>query len=277
MPSSKSLAQVETDLRKALARRCEPGTITQFCVYLRQFCNVTKKTGDWDKKDVIKYLDWVAEQGYTSKTILSSYYGVKSIHDYLDLPFPTLKVRDLPRVSARPIARPFLELEEAEAMISWVKDFGNDLEKLMVAMSSVYGLRRVEMSTLTKESFNQPGRVFIQTAKHGVPREHVIPEILDKFIQPGIKYLPVGTVHSLTVLYNQISEKMGRARGNREGWHSFRRTLASALVRAGFSEIEIKHFMRWSDNTSMVFIYTSSLRDDDSRVFDRHPMLRMWG
>jgi len=267
--------QLEVKLRAAMAHRTEPATIVAVAVWLRKLHKSTGKLS-WDKKDILKFLDNLVESDAKPNTVRTAFAAIKMIHTYLDMSWPDIRPRELPRQLPQKVHRPYLTLDEVKEMVDWAKSDGDPVERALLSMSSVYGLRRVELSRLDRKSFDYP-KVFIATAKHGLPREHLIADPIWPYIEPAIRYLPIQSVTSLSFLYNRMCDRMGKARQDAEGWHSIRRTLASELVMAGFSELEIAHFMRWSaGRNSMVSLYSQSLRLDDSRIFAKHSILEFW-
>ena len=160
----------------------------------------------------------------------------------------------------------------------------------LMAVSSVYGCRRTEMAWrrdpiagwtgLGPKSFTHPeqsaGTIYIQTAKQGRERYHVIaPEIAD--VLNAYDWAP-RTPGQVSTAWTDI-RRAAKLTGDRYygiGWHAVRRSIARALERAKFTELQINAYLRWSTGGSMAALYASAVeigRDENrsvSAVFDEN-------
>ena len=271
-----TLKELETRLRTGFGRRREPVTIELYCQALYKLYQVTHKT-EWNRHDLLSYFDGMIDKGFAPTTIQTYYYSLKSIFRVLDIPFD-LKDDDLPRGQVRATNRPVVTNGNLEHLIEWTKEYGDAQEQLFLCLSSVYGLRRIELSRLADASFL--GETFhVDTAKHGIPREHYIPDEISEYIEPalGHKLLPV-PVTTLSRIWNRLCEKAGYLTKDREGWHSVRRALVGELIKAGVPEIKVLEFMRWSAGRSMVARYAAAndLVAADKEIFKHHRYLDIW-
>lgn len=284
--SLSSVEELVVQLRNRLERRHEESYILTCIQHLRRLSSQSGET-EWDKSDLVRYLDKMAKDGQSSDSISRAYFILKTVTISLGNEW-VLSEDDLPRVRPRPVHRPVIGVEALSNLIEGVKASGDALERLLLAGSSVYGMRRIELSRLGADnkvkSFGQVKNagqdyfaMWVDTAKHGVPREHLIPPELWQWMKPGVQELPV-PVTTLTYIWNRMCRNYGYERQDREGWHSVRRILVGELVRAGFAETEILEFMRWSPGRSMVARYAAPQRsiETDERIFTRHPFLEVW-
>lgn len=278
-----SIDDLEERLLDGLGRRREPTTIASYRQFLRRFCIATGKT-EWTRRDMLKYFDKLIDEKYSADSIKAYFYTLKAIHKVLAIPFE-LTEDDMPRGQAKAQNRPIASLADLSSMITYVKQHGEPLEKLFIATSTVYGLRRVEMMRLTDKSFDlysdglgdEYMGMLVNTAKHGMPRLHYIPSFLQDYIEPGIEDLPM-PLSTLSLLWNRLNEKVGRVSRNGEGWHSIRRSLVITLVRSGWPELDVQQFMRWSTSRSIVARYNTpeDTVEADQRIFSKHALLEMW-
>lgn len=149
----------------------------------------------------------------------------------------------------------------------------------LMAVSSVYGCRRTEMAWrrdpivgwtgLGPKSFTQgeASTIYIQTAKQGRERYHLIaPEIASTLAAYD---WPPRTPGQVSAAWTDIRHAAG-LEGDRYygvGWHAPRRSVARALERAKFSELQINAYLRWSTGGSMAALYAGAVEigRDESR------------
>lgn len=274
-----TVEQLEKKLRDSIGKRREQATIEIYCQALRRLCIFTKKT-EWDKRDLLKYVDWMIGKDYTLSTIKSNFAVWKSIHKFLSLPYP-LVTDDMPRGRIIPKATPVVRKDDIEKLILFTRKSGDPADKFFLSMSTLYGLRRVEMARLKSVSFTMDevndSSVSIETAKHGEPKQHLIPDCIEPYVLPMLMFLPYQQT-SLSNLWNELCRKAGYGTKDYEGWHGIRRSLVTELVEADFTEMDIKTFMRWSQELSMVSRYNhpADPLKIDRKIFEKHPFLKYW-
>jgi integrase len=288
-PTEQEIQELEEAIRQELGRRRQATTVTQYCQLARRFAKYTGKTLGFDRRDALAFLDHIIEDGQGISSVRWTYMVLKKIYGAIDLPY-LVTTDDLPRGSAQPNIS-IMAPQDVLRMIAWVRDKGSPREVVYTLMSTVYGLRRIELSRLAAASFSDTiGTVHIHTAKHGREHTHTVPEELRPHIRIAIdqKALGYGPA-SLSHIFNDITKtahiKTRDIGGNiqwgngREGWHSIRRSLDTGLINNGIDMLKVRFFMRWTlDSRDMAaYYYHASPAAIDKEVFEHHPFLGAWG
>lgn len=209
---------------------------------------------------------------------------------------------EAPQVKEPEINAPPLHPDAVNEMIAAVRQDGGPQHRVVLALSSVYGLRRSEIRELagmrieqkrTKDPINMKDRVlYVATLKHGRARSHLIPDL----IVPVLKEYDFDLRLSnsvMTQLWYDMEDMTGIEHWPNLGYHSIRRTL-STLLQRHFSAADVMLFLRWkqkgSDDRLMNYAATEFigrqgptsimhpiLSDLDERIFEKHPFLPAWG
>jgi len=167
-------------------------------------------------------------------------------------------------------------------MVRWARRNGNALEVLYMIMSTTYGLRRGELARLTVADFSHNlSMVNIHTLKHGIQREHVIPDQVRTSLRTSLSVLKKVPSYSdvmVSQIYGEIAHKSGYKRQTREGWHGIRRLLDTELLARNVPWYVVKSYMRWSgmggDMPGRYF--NMDEKAIDRLVFEHHPFLEFW-
>ena len=232
-------------------------------------CGIKSK---YDRDDVIRYLSCLREQGYRQSSIDVMVRPVKLLAQIQGWSFPRLA---MPKVRDGDVSRPILNHGEVYLMIRRGKEVLSDRELAYLALSTTYGLRREELSSLGRID----GKVTVNTVKGGPVTTHVVPGEIRRYLggyeRIGVRYM--------SLIFQRMIKKLSMAlpSGN-YGWHAIRRGLATELLYRDVSLINVVRFMRWSDGTvkggfGMLAIYGKRNQEEvDRSVFKVHPFLPIW-
>ena len=197
-----------------------------------------------------------------------------------------------PTIREDSIQAPALHPNTIIKLIGAVRESGDPEEAAFLALSTTYGLRRVEMVELSQADVRLKDKnIHIATAKHGRERTHIIPEELIPFLK-GHDFSKEMSDFGLFTLWYRIENRIKLSHINQVGWHSIRRTLNTLLLRK-LPESTTMSFLRWKQRTSshMPFRYSAikfvgeedetievvgEALDVDSEVFRTHPFLEHW-
>ena len=189
--------------------------------------------------------------------------------------------RWMPTVESSDVVNPASTFDELRAMIAATRNGGP--EAAYLALSSIYGLRRVELRRVRKEHLDFDEKtIYVMTAKGGESRkqllcDEVIPILKDYDFKE--EYSPF----KMSQLYWIICAKAGIELKEGSGWHSPRRYLDTALVRI-FGQLPAHIFLRWKISSSSIM--TERYFSEPPLEVDReilmgtngkiHPLVKEW-
>jgi len=274
-----------------------PSTIQQFRSIIGKFYD--HSNGVFTRSQVVSYIKKMEKQGYAAGTramhfrVLKRGFEIAKKFDLtIDWPFYKRAPAELPvSVAEWDVQAPSIPVAELKTIIDGAKD--NKLPPdwaALVAVSSIYGLRRIEMVELMPEFLDLKARTLrIITAKHGRSREHLIPEE----IEPYLASYPFGkySEFKLSGVYHEIRLGVGLPVVYGTGFHCFRRTLDTALSYI-FPEPVVEEFLRWKKSSMrMARRYWTPPEGSSEKiifglepfptfggelVYGKHPFLSLW-
>lgn len=263
-----------------------------------EFCG-----GNFSRQAVDRFLQHMKEEGYADGTVDLAFRVLRRLFLVNGLEWPYRRGEG-PVIRETEVYAPALDPELVREMIGFaVRGELEPDEAGCLALSTVYGLRRVEMASLRSQDLRlDEGLVFVQTAKHGRQRWHLVPEEIRPYLEGLAPSLPLGTPARVANVWYRIEERTGLSEIREErrqqgepcdlGFHAIRRTLDRLLLEAGLPIPTVMDFLRWKRSaTNMPLRYysvqfvgrQSSVRlggEDrrvDEQVFAVHPFLPAWG
>jgi len=141
---------------------------------------------------------------------------------------------------------PAFTREEVEQLIK-NRELYSKGECFYLAMATTYAPRRIELARIKKRDI-KGNSIYIDTAKKGEKRTHLIPDEIMPYIEA---YRPQeNNVSTLSAMFIRICKKgLGKSTKG-YGWHSFRTCLDTllpmSLAKADKPLTLIGYFMRWS-------------------------------
>lgn len=259
----------------------------EFAVKAMKYINEFRLSGSLDG-----YITYIKSK-YKSGTVRFIYGILHRLYTINNLPWP-YKLSDVPVVSERDVFAPIFDQDLVVEMISAAKDgWLTQRQSFYLAIATTYGCRCIELSSLSKDDFDLKGRlIYIATRKHGRERYHLIPEEIVPVLEKYLPRLHPTTVRTMHRIFHSIEEAIDFDHINGVGWHSFRRCLAQALMRAGLSKDIVTDFMRWKrpardmaeryargtiiGRDTQVESIAMQDREIDETVFKVHPFLKHW-
>lgn len=246
------------------------------------------------RESVTGYLDLLERYGYTSQTRRYMMGVIRAMCSVNRVPWPLVHgegVRDLKDTYA-----PGLDPRAVVAMIQAARD-GRlpSCAASLLALSTVYGLRRTELCSLRPEhlTVDENGNSYLAfyTAKAQNPRMHLVPPCILIYLANWSFREPVGLFRSWQV-YREIEIRAGLKHAPEVGWHAIRRTLDTLLLER-LPEVQVEAFLGWSSSLTRMpkrYHRTSFVgyddeekpyspkwrRDIDEAVFKVHPFLKSW-
>jgi len=272
-----------------LARGKKRDTAVQWRKWTERFEDVAGKKKKYSRNDLVDYLEWCRRQGFAQNSINTMLRPLKLLAQIQGWSFPRLSMK---KVEETEVNRPMLKREEVEEMIKAGKKRLSARELAVLVMSTVYGMRRGEMAKPNEPGIKLKrieienngglveygGKIKVHTSKGGPETEHLIPIEVAVYLKDFEPY----SRDEMSSEFRLMMARMNKRYGNGYGWHSIRRCLATELILADVSMLNIVRFMRWSDamvkgSFGMLAVYA---RKDQSRVdaeiFKCHPFLKYW-
>lgn len=207
---------------------------------------------------------------------------------------------DAPPVNQSEVRAPRLDDETVERIVRAAMASERSYDATLLALSTTYGLRREEMHTMRPENLRN-GLLYVETAKHGRQRYHVVPEEIAPWVgRWGFQRpLSLSTISNTFLrLRTEAGFKRTEHRGDVEdegegiSFHSIRRSLAHHLRAAKLPDNVINSYLRWKPYGSMLDRYSSANEvvgigrrraempsmdtEVDEQVFAVHPFLKFW-
>lgn len=240
-----------------------------------EFERLCSEKESYTRTDVTAFLVYLRKKGLLQSTINKDLKAIKLLAQIQGWEFPKLSLR---KVAKDEVRRTILSKNVVCSIINLGRrGLLSDTELCYLALSTTYGLRRVEMARLDPSSFSH-NRLLVNTAKGGTKTKHLIPPQIAPYLT---HFKPYGAA-SLTTMFHHIARKCGLDTRSGYGWHSIRRALATELILSDASALNVMRFMRWSESSTqgefgMLAIY--SKRDQeriDKAIFMIHPFLPSW-
>lgn len=259
---AKQLSIMEADLK-----RRSPRTTSYYISISRKFLS---ESGDFHRPGMLKFMDDI---DWCDNSLRTVYYVLKHLCKALEKKFP-LDEGDLPPPpDEESMYTPTMSLDNINKVIAHWKRFPGDYLTSLAFLSTIYGLRSIEMTTV--EIGRNSVLVYVAKRKRVVTREHPVPEELMKYLSG---YEPMS---EMTVKYAfwKVCRRAGVKRQYKENWHSVRRCLVTACLDAGVNKVMLKRFLRWArDRRDMAdTYYHKDFADVNEEMFKVHPFLKLWG
>ena len=258
-----------------IARGKEADTARHWKTWTERFEQVCGNKEKYERQDVIKFLAWEREQGFTQNSINTHLRPVKLLAQIQGWHFPKLSMR---RVRDDEIRRTIFSKEQVVSLIQMGRQLLQPKELSYLALSTTYGVRREEMAKPDPPEIAD-GKITIHTVKGGPTTTHLIPPEIAPYLENFRPY----ACDYMSHMFLRMLYKVGIKIGNGYGWHSIRRALATELLLSDVSALNILRFMRWSDASlkgefGMLTIYAKKDQARiDEEIFRIHPFLPYWG
>ncbi|MBA7715969.1 hypothetical protein ES703_125028 [subsurface metagenome] len=241
-----------------------------------------------DEMNLRRYFLHRREEGISDNSLRTCYAVLLKLYRANQWEWP-LVIEDRPEAPAE-ANTPAFTREEVEQLIKNHELYSKG-ERFYMAIATIYAPRRIELARIKKRDI-KGNTIYIDTAKHGEKRTHLIPDEILPYIEA---YHPrENNVSSLSAMFARICKKGLGQRKPGYGFHSFRRTIDTllpiALAKADKPLTLVGYFLRWSrKSTGSRFLGTPMggvyARPDimsadpffvDREVFEVHPFLPLW-
>lgn len=268
-----------------------PRAPSTLITYLSIASNFLNQLGDRlppDEMDLRRYFVHRRGEGISENSLRTTFAVLEKLYKANHWDWP-LESEDRPEAPLE-VSTPAFTGEEVEQLIKNCELYSKG-ECFYLAVATIYAPRRIELARIKKRDI-KGNTIYIDTAKKGEKRTHLIPDGIMPYIEA---YRPrENNVSTLSLMFDRICQKGLGEKKQGYGWHSFRRTLDTllpmALAKADKPLTLIGYFLRWSRRstgarflgTPMGGVYARPeiMSSDpffvDREVFEVHPFLPLW-
>ena len=167
-----------------IARGKERDTAQHWKTWTERFERVCGIKEKYDRSDLIKFLTWEREQGFTQNSINTHLRPIKLLAQLQGWEFPKLPMR---RVKESEITRTIFSKEQVVSLIQMGRQLLEPKDLSYLALATTYGLRREEMSKPKPPEIGN-GVITIHTVKGGPTTTHLIPDEIAPYLKSFVPY-----------------------------------------------------------------------------------------
>ena len=265
-----------------------PGTLTGYLSMASHFLACVGDKIPPDDMDLRRYFLKRRDEGISENTLRTEFAVLKKLYlaNHWDFQFTK---DDRPEAPSETNTPAFTRDEVNELIKN--RELYSKGERFYLAIATIYAPRRIELSRVKKKDI-KVNTLYIDTAKHGEKRTHLIPEEIMPYVQAY--RAKENNVSSLSAMFDRICKKGLGKKKKGYGWHSFRRCLITLLISSlAQNNLPITlgaEYMRWSRKTigaaflgsitAATYIRQEARSEDpyyvDTVVLSAHPFLPLW-
>jgi hypothetical protein len=281
-------AVVNLKLRLSSPNECSPRTLNDYLPSATRFMRWLGHDGPPTENELRLYFVHRREDGIQNRTLRKEFYHLKVLCEANHWAWPFGK-RDVPRYvkKERPPAQPIPEIEQ---MIR-SRDRLSKMEVFYLAVSTTWGCRRIELSTIKKRDYDDH-TFLLHIGKNHPAKRHLIPECLKPVFQEV--HPKPQTETALSYVYHSICRKTGIEQRSGWGWHNIRRAVDTVvkyhLIKNDLPQEWIADWMAWTPeekgreftSSAMAghYDHPEILNDDpwyqEKMTIKIHPFLALW-
>ncbi len=224
-----------------------------------------------NKRDIQRYLNSIAPNKYGLGNRHSHYRAIKTFHRWLEEEYGfSNPIQGMPApILGKPIL-PSLTREEVRMLIEKADTIR---DKAIISLFVESGLRLAELTRIQPEEIDWNTRTIMVTCKGQKQDYAVFGEMTEGYLSEWLQqYSPNGNIWGLN--YWGIASMLKRLENQTDmpcNAHTFRRTFACLLRKAGVDTMTIKDLGRW-ESLEMVQRYTRSVTFHDSLKHYKAPL-----
>lgn len=223
------------------------------------------------RQDVQRYLNTIPPNKYGLGTRHASFRAIKAYYRWINseygIPNP------IEGLSAPILGKPILPSLEKEQVLYLIEKAPSNRDKAIVALFTESGLRLSELANIKLESLNWTHRTVRVLGKGRKEAYAAFGDLTEKYLKAWIQqYQSKDNIWGLSE-WGIVSmlRRLEIATGLPCNPHTFRRTFACLLRKAGVDTMTIKDLGRW-ESLEMVQRYTRSFDFHDSLKFYKAPL-----
>lgn len=230
----------------------------------------------YTRAEAVQFLNHMMKTGARPYYIRWIGYVLITFYKYMGFQRP-FSDRELPaKPMEHEMVKPTLSQDKVAALVAAVRAGGSSRMKAYLAISTVYGLRAIELAGLRGEDF-KGNYITVRTAKGHALGVHPIPAEIAPYIAYSFKPC---TTQSMSTLFKRMQKLANQSHVEKEGFHSIRRGLVKGLLDNKVDSRYVTMFLRWKVAGSMLTTYAApdaaELPNAHAQIFKKHPYLSLW-
>lgn len=263
-----------------VSRRCTEASIKSFVGGARRFMRHCGWEPQFTEREAASFMGTMA--GFKDGTM--HYYRSMLKTFYLAMgkpaPFYGQKVHS---DDAEEVAAASFSASQIREIIGLARRKGSPEAQYYLALSTIFGFRRIELGRITPANFNWNGSgqvtsyMAMQCAKHGRKRVHQIPAGLEPYLK-GYHATPKPS-WKMGTKFVEFCEEIGYKPPKGYSFHAVRHALVTGLIESGLDSLQVDRWMGWRSGQRgspiMAAIYYSPEKLDE-QVMAKHPFLGEW-
>jgi len=224
-----------------------------------------------DRQDTERYLNSIPPNQYGLATRHASYRAIKVFYRWLNseygLPNPVAGI------TAPILGKPILPSLTREQVMQLIEQTETVRDKAIIALFTESGLRLSELVSIKSENIDWELRTVRILGKGRKEAYAAFGELTEKYLKSWLRqHQPNGNMWGLNQWgVTSMLRRLETATGIPCNPHTFRRTFACLLRKAGVDTMTIKDLGRW-ESLEMVQRYTRSINFQDSLRFYKAPL-----
>jgi len=218
------------------------------------------------RQDIQRYLNSIPPNQYGLGTRHASFRAIKAFYRWLNSEYGI--PNSMEGVPAPILGKPILPSLEKEQVLYLIEKAPSIRNEAIVALFTESGLRLSELTNIKPDHINWTNRTIRVLGKGRKEAYAAFGELSEKYLKAWIRqYQPNGNIWGLSEWgIASMLRRLEIATGLPCNAHTFRRTFACLLRKAGVDTMTIKDLGRW-ESLEMVQRYTRSVSFDDSLKF----------
>ena len=218
-----------------------------------------------------RYLNTIPPNQNGLATRHASYRAIKTLYRWLNSEFGFSN--PISGISAPILGRSIMPTLDESQVHQLIEAVDNTRDKAIIALFVESGLRLSELANIKPDDINGTGRCIKVLGKGRKEAFAPFGDMADQYLTAWLaEYKPDGNIWGMTKCGIAIMlARLEKRTGITCNPHTFRRTFAVLLRKAGIDTMTIKELGRW-ESLEMVQRYTRSFAFEDSMKFYRSPI-----
>jgi len=223
------------------------------------------------RRDIGKYLNSIPPNKYGLGTRHASYRAIKTFYRWLHSEYGF--INPMEGMPAPILGKPLLPSLEKEQVFYLIDKVFSVRDEAIISLFTESGLRLSELANIKPDHINWASRTIRVVGKGRKEAFAAFGELTEKYLSAWLEqYTPNGNIWGLSESgIVSMLKRLEAATGLPCNPHTFRRTFACLLRKAGVDSVTIKDLGRW-ESLEMVQRYTRSVSFDDSLKFYKPPL-----